>query len=333
MKYPLISAASLLLLAGCQCDRQTPAQEEVLRRLDSISKSLDDLNKNLEANRKIVQTAAASGMRGIDPVKIAAIAPLPEKPTDAQILSYIAAIKDASAGQNSYSPDQPQVALYRKIGPGHLKLLLPEIPGSPRNYNLLYALPELVGPADKEAALAALPTAPELITSVLKNGWAKEQKKVVFAILTEGRFYNLYDQKKTILALAETDEDRRLLLDAFVRNAYLNYLFDDLSRLPGVNPVELANRAWEQQRFSNDDFQRSQIALLAAKNGNVDALGYLINKIATKTREGYLDDNIPIFIAISTGQSLQPDKLLNWYGENRDKLVWDPATKRYLVKK
>lgn len=34
MKYPLISAASLLLLAGCQCDRPTPAQEEVLRRLD-----------------------------------------------------------------------------------------------------------------------------------------------------------------------------------------------------------------------------------------------------------------------------------------------------------
>ena len=333
MKYPLISAASLLLLAGCQCDRQTPAQEEVLRRLDSISKSLDDLNKNLEANRKIVQTAAASGMRGVDPAKIAAITPLPEKPTDAQILSYIAAIKNASAGQNNFSPDQPQVALYRKIGPGHLKLLLAEIPGSPRNYHLLYALNDLVGAADKEAALDALPAVPDLIVPVLKNGWAKENKKKVFAVLADGGVYNLFEQRKAILALAETDEDRKLLMDAFVRNAYLNVIFDDLSRLPGVNPAELANRAWEQQRFSNNDFQRSQIAMLAAKNGNVDALGYLINKFSTKARDGYLDDNIPIFIAIATGQPLQPDKLLNWYNENRDKVVFDPATKRYQVKK
>ncbi len=333
MKYPLISAASLLLLAGCQCDRPTPAQEEVLRRLDSISKSLDDLNKNLEANRKIIQPAINYGMRGVDPAKLAAIAPLPEKPTDAQIISYIAAIKESSIGQTSFHNGQPQVDLYRKIGPGHLRLLLTEIPGSPRNYHLFYALPDLVGPDDKEAALAALPAVPDLIVPVLKNGWGKEYKKKVFEVLAGGGAHSLSDQKKAILALAETDEDRQLLMDAFVRNASLSFMFDDLALLPGVNPAELANRAWELQRFSSYDWQRSPIALLAAKNGNVEALGFLINKFATKGRDGYLDENIPFFIAIATGQPLQPEKLLNWYGENRDKLVFDPATKRYLIKK
>lgn len=333
MKYLLISAASLLLLAGCQCDRQPPTQKEVLRRLDSISKSLDELNKNLENNRKIVQTSFNSGMWEVDPVKLAAIPPLPEKPTNAQILSYITAIKDASAGQHNFSPNLPQVALYRKIGPGHLQFLLSISSNLSIDNNFIYALPDLVGSADKEAALAALPTLPELLVPVLKNGWAKDHKKEIFAVLSGGQIFNIHDQKKIILALAETDEDRQLLMDAFVRNASLSFMFDDLAQLPGVNPVELANRAWQQQRFSVDDWQRSQIALLAARHGNVEALGYLINKYATKAQNNFLDEKIPLFIAIATGQPLQPEKLLNWYGENRDKLVFDPATKRYLIKK
>lgn len=84
---------------------------------------------------------------------------------------------------------------------------------------MLYALPDLVGAADKEAALAALPAVPDLIVPVLKNGWGKEYKKKVFEVLASGGVYNLFEQKKAILALAETDEDRQLLMDAFVRNS------------------------------------------------------------------------------------------------------------------
>lgn len=333
MKYPLSFAASLLLLAGCQSDRPTAAQEEILHRLDAINTSLDQLGKNLEASRKTERgNANPNGLREADPAKLAAIPPLPDNPTDSQIRSYMAAIRAATAGQNSFSTEQPQVAMYRKIGPGHLSILLPEINGSPQSWHLLYALPFLVGPADKKTALAALPEVPELLVPVLKNGWGKEIKKEVFATLGNSRNFMIQDQKKAILALVENEEDRKRLIQAFLERPNLLFLFDDLSRMPGVNAAELINQAWERQRFSNENWSLQQLALQAARHGNIEALGFLINKFSTRAPNNYLGDDIIIFLAAATGQPLQAEKLQNWYSENHDKLVFDPATTRYRVK-
>lgn len=340
MKYSLCFAASLFLLTGCPSDRPTAAQKEMIRRLDAISASIDRLDKNLEAIRisdrgRIIQRNINNE---VDLVKLAAIPPLPEKPTDSQIRSYIAAIKGATVGQSSFGSDQPQVAMYRKIGPGHLNLLLPEIPGSlespssRENYHLLCALPDLVGPDDKKVALAALSERPELLVPVLKNGWGKEIKTKVFAMLAANRSFMIRDQKKAILALMETDEDRKLLIHAFLVQPGLLFLFDDLSKMPGVNGTELINQAWEQQRL-NDRTGLQQLALQAARHGNVEALGFLINKFSTKTQNSYFGDDLILFLTTATGQPLQAEKLQNWYSENRDKLVFDPATTRYQIKK
>mgnify|MGYP001175577817 CR=1 FL=1 len=339
MKYSLCFAASLLLLAGCQNDRPTAAQEEIIRRLDTINTSLNRLGEILEKSRKqesndIIRNRALEA----DPAKLAAIPPLPDKPTDSQIRSYITAIKEATANQNIFGSDQPQVAMYRKIGPGHLDLLLVEIPNSSKNtrsrenFHLLCALPDLVGPADKEVALAALSERPELLNPVLKNGWGKEIKKKVFAMLAANRSFMIQDQKKEIFALVENDEDRKLLIHAFLVQPGLLFLFDDLSQMPGVNGTELINQAWEQQRL-NDRTGLQQLALQAARHGNVEALGFLINKFSTKTQNSYFADDLILFLTTATGQPLQAEKLQNWYSENRDKLVFDPATKRYQVKK
>jgi len=334
MKYSLCFAASLLLLAGCQNDRPTAAQEEIIGRLDAISSSIDRLGKSLETSRQLSRgDIIRRNVFEVDPAKLAAIPPLPEKPTDGQILSYIAAIKAASAGQNSFSTNQPQVALYRKIGPGHLKLLLPEISQSASNYHLLCALPDLVGPADKEFALATLPEVPNLLIPVLKNGWGKEIKKDAFAILAGSRTFSIQSQKKEILELVENDEDRKQLIQAFIVQPNLLFLYDDLSKMPGVDATELINQAWESQRFNSQNWTLQQLGLQAARRGNIEALGFLINKFCTRTPNDYFSDDIIIYLALATGQPLQAEKLQNWYSENRDKLVFDPTTKRYQVKK
>lgn len=334
MKYSLCFAASLLLLAGCQNERPTAAQEEIIRHLDAISTSIDKLGDNLKKSRTSErENIIRTGMYKADPAKLAAIPPLPDKPTDEQIKSYLAAIADASAGQNSFSPDNPQVAMYRKIGPGHLSLLLPEISaGAPRNYHIIYALPDLVGPADKKTALAALAGQPELLVPVLKNGWGKEIKKEAFAVLAGSRAFSIQNQKKEILELVENDEDRKQLIQAFIVQPNLFFLYDDLAKMPGVNATDLINQAWESQRFNSQNWTLQPLALQAARRGNLEAFGYLINKFCTRTPNDYFNDDILIFLALATGQPLQAEKLQNWYSENRDKLVFDPATKRYLVK-
>jgi len=336
MKYPLCLAASLLLLAGCQNNRPTAGQEEIIRRLDSINASLDRLGKSLETSRLVSRSGVIRQNIAeieVDPAKLAAIPPLPEKPTDDQIRSYVAAIKTATIGQNSFSPSQPQVALYRKIGPGHLALLLPELSDSSSSYHLICALPDLVGPADKKTALAALSEQPELLVPILKNGWGNEVKKEAFAILANSRNYRFQDQKKAILTLAENDEDRKQLIQAFLQQPNLLFLFDDLAKMPGVNAADLINQAWERQRFNGESWSLQNLALQAARRGNVEALGYLVNKFSVRAPNSYLNDNLLIFLAAATGQPLQAEKLQNWYSENRDKLVFDPATTRYQVKK
>jgi hypothetical protein len=336
MKYSLCFAASLLLLAGCQNDRPTAAQEEIIRHLDAIGTSIDKLGESLEKSRKTEPTGAVRRLGGAfeaDPAKLAAIPPLPDKPTDEQIKSYLAAIADASAGQNSFGPGNPQVAMYRKIGPGHLSLLLPEMSGEPRNYHMIYALPALVGPADKKTALAALAGQPELLVPILKNGWGKEIKKEMFAVMAGSRSFSIQNQKKEIIELVENDEDRKQLIQAFIVQPNLFFLYDDLAKMPGVNATDLINQAWESQRFNSQNWTLQPLALQAARRGNLEAFGYLINKFCTRTPNDYFNDDILIFLALATGQPLQAEKLQNWYSENRDKLMFDPATKHYQVKK
>lgn len=340
MKYSLCFAALLLLLAGCQNDRPTAAQEEIIRRLDAISTSIDTLGENLEKSRQSEGgNIDQDRIFKADPAKLSAIPPLPDKPTDDQIRDYIAAIKKASTGQNSFHALQLQVAMYRKIGPGHLNLLLSEIPGPPddpssiNNFHLLYALPDLVGPTDKKVALAALSGRSKLLIPVLKNGWGKEVKKEVFAILAGSENLMIQDQKDEILALVETDEDRKRLIQAFIVQPNLLFLYDDLSKMPGVNAIDLINQAWEHQRFNSPNWTLEQLAFQAARHGNVEALGFLIFKFTTKTQNNYFRDDLILFLTTATGQPLQAEKLQNWYCENRDKLVFDPATKRYQVKK
>ncbi|MGE4565477.1 MAG: hypothetical protein AB7F32_11450, partial [Victivallaceae bacterium] len=111
------------------------------------------------------------------------------------------------------------------------------------------------------------------------------------------------------------------------------FLYKDLSRLPGVDPVALAYQAWESQRFIAEKYALDGIALRAAKKGNIDALGFLINQLGADNHNPFTDDDVSVTLVLMTGQPINAENLQKWYAENRDKLVFDPATKRYQVKK
>ena len=80
--------------------------------------------------------------------KLSGISVLPEKPTDRQISEYLAEIEEASRGQRVFGSQDPQVDLLRRIGPGHLKLLIPYLDRKISSY-LCWALPALVGEEER----------------------------------------------------------------------------------------------------------------------------------------------------------------------------------------
>mgnify|MGYP000314986631 FL=1 len=143
MKYGVMLAAGSLLLAGCSSVEPEPSPE--LKRLSeeiaTLKQSLQKMDGKLD--KLLVKPKARSDgfvERVADPEVLAKIKPLPDKPTDAEIRAYVGAILEATKDQNSFKPEDPQVAMLEKIGPGHLKILLPYL--SQRSYyNFGYALP------------------------------------------------------------------------------------------------------------------------------------------------------------------------------------------------
>ncbi|MGE4565899.1 MAG: hypothetical protein AB7F32_13575, partial [Victivallaceae bacterium] len=175
---PFFAAVALALsLTGCQSDQPTVTQQEMLDRLDSIAKSLEKLEATRNDGWTLVNGTEDKKAVARIKEKLAAIPPLPEHPDDGRILSYLAAVKNAATEEDSFDSKRPQTEFYRKIGPGHLKLLLPELTGEGRNFELIEALPELTGPVDKELALTMMPEIPDLLIPVFRNGWGRENPK------------------------------------------------------------------------------------------------------------------------------------------------------------
>uniref|UniRef100_UPI00266C5F55 DMT family transporter n=1 Tax=Victivallis vadensis TaxID=172901 RepID=UPI00266C5F55 len=118
--------------------------------------------------------------------KLSGISVLPEKPTDRQISEYLAEIEEASRGQRVFGSQDPQVDLLRRVGPGHLKLLIPYLDRKISSY-LCWALPALVGEEEKELVISLLPEREEFLGIVVDRGWAEEARSEIVQLLKNDR--------------------------------------------------------------------------------------------------------------------------------------------------
>ena len=156
----IMAAAALILAGGCATTSNNDEQYRLLtQQMQQLNKNLETLTKQLEKyNRQATQKTGNPIVRNRGDIKTLATIKLPKNPTDEQIIEYVQKISNATRGQNVFAPDDIQVTLLKKIGPGHLALLDPFL--SESSHHLHYALPSLVGKADKKAALKHLPQVP-----------------------------------------------------------------------------------------------------------------------------------------------------------------------------
>ncbi len=92
----------------------------------------------------------------------------PENVTEQTVREYIQAIAEATEGQHSWSSRDRQVAMLQKVGPEHVQLLFEEMPDS---YHLQFAVPPLIGEAQKAWVIENLRRHPWLVDVVWKNNW------------------------------------------------------------------------------------------------------------------------------------------------------------------
>ncbi|MBO4649045.1 MAG: hypothetical protein J5806_12915 [Lentisphaeria bacterium] len=369
-KSLILPVLALVLLSGCRTGNVALEKQnaEILAELKRINARLDDVEKQSKQNAEIrpelkkinanldrleKQMKQIQINRATPPVfgptpairnKLSKIRPLPANPTDQQIIDYIRQIREASEGQPGYSSHDPQVALYERIGPGHLHLLFHFLKndGHHSPLHLMAALPKLVGEADKELVRRSLKQYPMLIRGVVSNGWLKEMKKDILALLAQPKEANLpvYELSKYIGDLVQSPDDLKIITDAYIYNRNGFVLLDGLKKLPGVDIRQLVNQAWAEAQ-KNPVYENAMIsrALNVIRDGgpNIEAVKYLLKLLMISDNPGSQNYRthvvVPFLSARCDFPIYDPTRLREWYDKNADRIVYDPAKGKYVLKK
>lgn len=338
MKRIFAAAVCTALLSGC-----ASRNDEQIKVLTDIRNQLEQSNKQLEkANEKIaaLETKIGNSQWGgafrtlrVDPGVFAKIK-LPENPTREQVSEYLQKIHAASANQNSFSSEDPQVDMYAKIGPGYLDVVLPFMNSLQNPYHLKYALPRLVGKSDKEFVLKNLTQHPQLVQSVLVYGWFPDAKKQIVEVMKSTRQFNEF--RNVISLMVSTPEDRATLIEIFRANPRAGSMGDLIESFPGVDLEKLARDIWEKNRFNQNTWEMLFYAVFAAKNGVKEAFPLLFSQALNRRNNMiYMDGSQGLSLSLLINQLLNQntelDKTFAWYNQNCDRLVFDKKQKQYIL--
>ncbi len=355
MKKLIAAAFCAALLSGCSTrnDEQLGALTDIRKQLEQSNKQLEQSNKQLEdVNKKLVQletavkampgrglVGASAGfqMQRADPAELAKIK-LPQNPTEEQVTEYIQKIQSASLNQNSFSSSDPQVAMFAKIGPGHLKTVMPFLSENGRGvFHLRYALPKLVGKSDKEFVLKNLAQYPQLMTSVLDNGWYPEGRKAVLEAMENTRSFHEFE--RVIAQMIANSEDQKALVKIFEKNPSSGALGSRIETFPDVDFGKLAETVWKKNRFNQNTWEILPFAVFAVKNGNKDAFPFLFSQMLVQgTRgdgqiyvPGYQGISLPYFINDLLDRDTDMKETCAWYNKNAERLVFDKKKMKYVL--
>jgi len=108
---------------------------------------------------------------------------LPPDATSEQVKQYIDKIVAVSKKQTSYSRSDIQIEMLTQIDHKYLPVLINKTAANsvPKNYHLSIAVTSSIRESDKQLVIKMLPSCPSLIDSVIKFGWHKELKDIIFA--------------------------------------------------------------------------------------------------------------------------------------------------------
>ena len=367
-KLFFLAGLLLIALAGCRSGREALEQQqaELKKQNEEIRAALRDLTGRIDAlekksasalpSRRAFRTSSGAFDARLDRVR--KVKPLPPSPTDAQIVAYLREIAAASDSRQGMSSADPQIGLCRKIGPGHLKLLLPFLrkrPGNMRDYAMRFylsaALPDLVTAKDIPLIKANIVAVPELLSAVTSAEFAKPMKQEIFEVLRKAGLPGLFFSRasaRVFAELVETPEDLKTLEDIYINDSRRSSLLLILLQIPKCDVGAVTVRAWRKAspeerrenlpgRTYNHNVLSSR-ALDAARYGHdVSACKFLLK---TLIMGDPLQPNHPrslnimnMLTRLSDFPVRDRDRLAAWYAENQAKIVFDKKSGKFTLKK
>ena len=259
---------------------------------------------------------------------------LPENATKDQVKEYVNSILIASRRQNTFTSHDPQFAMLEKVGPENLDVLLGvqerlQNGGQGRDY-IDTTIGRLVRPEDKPLILNSLATDRDLAKLVIKFGWAADARDTLIAGLGQERKNLPSDWIKAIASLQ--DPSTYPALKAYLVDGYNKQeTLDALKTLPGIDLTDSVDAMWKKAKYG-DPIEVLIGADIAAQYGHLDALDTAAG-ILKKEKNTYLLTQASRIIKKFTPATGDNAALIVWYQANRDKLTFDPQTKKFLPQK
>jgi len=321
-------------------------QAEIVERLKTAEAKQQELAERLaRLEAKLANAPQAEAFpqfqpRGPDEEALAKIT-LPENPTKEQVRKYVQDISNASRKQNSFSDRDPQVEMLMKVGPANLDVLLDSLSHS-QGFNfgfgmmhmyIMAAVKALAGNEHKEMILKHLAQERELSEIVLEKGWSEDAKSILTDALRE-RATRL--PREWIEAVASFKDPATYdSLKWYLANGDSpSMTYEAIKDLPGIELSQEVAECWERVKNEEQPWETQQMAAIAMEYGHLDALEKEVELLSNDEVSHFGPNLQPRrLIARYTEAHGTPDEIRKWYEENKGRLVFDKAARKFVVKK
>jgi hypothetical protein len=269
---------------------------------------------------------------------------LPHEATRADVQKYIAAILVASQGATgSIGDHDPQVAMLEQVGAENVDLLVAAARDT-HNFYLNRSINHLAQPDQKAMIIADLPSNVDLVRTIVDHGWQVDARDVLIAGLdankgdpnvprAAGQPFS-YISTEWIQAVAGFQDPATYpaLRDYFVNHSD-SRVYQVIEKLPGFDAAGALKEAWAKAQSSRDTWRLGNLLPLAAGNGEPEVPAVLV-KIMSGRGDPF---PYPRQIARRITHQYTPavgktdEELAAWLKVNAGNLVFDPASKKYVL--
>ncbi len=319
-----MTAAALPLLTGCFSTGPDPGLEKISAQLDQINVSLEKIHKTVGVpENPAVTDAQLSGITSQEP-ELAKIKPLSVSPTKQEITDYIDAIlKVAPKTGNTWN--SPHAQMLRLIGTGHLETLVPYL----KDRYISSVIWELVGVEDLDAGIKLLPEYPTLYNNLQKFDVDLRLKEPLKKLLQDDK-KDLASIKGSIPLYFTSAEDIEFLKKCYRENPQAYIVIDTLAAYQDTDPTVMSNQRWEKMK--NSPLETRLIGIDdTIRRGNKEALAFILEQYATDEKLQKTKRSLNHFFDPAPTGEMSYEQLWIMYQHNKDKLKFDPATRKYKI--
>lgn len=268
--------------------------------------------------------------------------PLPSQINEATIDAYIDEV--IRSGKNGMALDSQRMMMLRRVGPEYVHLLLKAMETEDARAGISNVIEILANENHREMIVARLGDYPELIDVIHDRGWALSARQQLLDVLAkeleEESPYLPTDWISAVVQL-EDRESYPLLIEYFRRGRYPAVTYQAIQGLPGIDLSEAVAEAWRNASwrreiagdtdawFNTSFFSVRDAAQIAVEFGHLEALEVCISRMGRRewTSRGTWEEVVRKHIDF-IGNAADTEA---WFLANRDKLKFDPATRKYFV--